>query len=179
MRPFSLADPSISFPFETHTKVPTPALVAIAFVVPAIIVPLVCLFCVPGPTAAHSPRALRWRRKLWEWNTGWLGLALAVCSAYLLTNGMKNLFGKPRPDLISRCKPDLGRLKENVVGGLGLENDRAALLVAHTICRDQKMIRDGFRSFPSGHASSGSFLFLLQHLDTTAPIDYTLAAVCV
>ncbi len=161
-RPFSLNDPNISFPFVHSEKVPPAALVAVAAFMPAVIVCLVCLLFVPGPTVdRHAPRALIWRRKLWELNTGLLGLGLALAVTYLLTDGMKNLFGKPRPDLLSRCDPDVSRAREFAVGGLGgrlgefeTQLGGGVLLVTSKICRKTDKLKDGFRSFPSGHASS-------------------------
>lgn len=169
MRPFSLVDQNISYPFTHKEKVPNLLLVAIVVLAPAIIIFLVCLLFVPGPTVdRRTSRAKIWRRKLWEWNTGWLGLALGLATAFLVTNGMKNLFGKPRPDLLSRCDPDLSRIRENAVGGLGSDVNGGFYLVSHTICRDRTILDDGFRSFPSGHASckSWSFPLLITQMGT-------------
>jgi len=96
-RPFSLINPEISFPFVNHEKVPTLYLGLYALIIPAVIILLVAIILVPGPTVPKSaPKSLIWKRKLWEWHTGWLGLALSLGSAFLITQGMKNLFGKPR-----------------------------------------------------------------------------------
>lgn len=158
MRPFSLADLSISFPYVLDTKVSTRALFMICVIIPGVIIFLVCVFFVPGSTPIDpqtiATRSLKWRRKLWEWNVGWLGLGLALVIAVLITDGMKNLFGKPRPDLLSRCDPDLSRVREHAVGGYSGHIDEGLLLVLHTICRNREVLDDGFRSFPSGHASS-------------------------
>jgi len=43
--------------------------------------------------------------RLWELNCGILGLFLAQGAAFVITGSLKNLVGKPRPDLISRCNP--------------------------------------------------------------------------
>ena len=61
------------------------------------------------------------------------------------------LFGKPRPDLLSRCDPDIENARDHSVGAI------ASLgIVTWTICRNasKKVVRDGFVSFPSGHSSS-------------------------
>jgi hypothetical protein len=117
-RPFSLNNAEISYPFVTKEKISTATLVICGLVAPAAIIFIVCLFLVPGPTVPKStPKALIWRRKLWEWHTGWLGLGLSLAAAFLITNGMKNLFGKPRPDLLSRCNPDLLNIGKYAVGG--------------------------------------------------------------
>ena len=69
--------------------------------------------------------------------------------------GMKNLFGKPRPDLLDRCKPDLANVAAHVVGGFGQDISERWTLVSASICTqtDQSVLKDGFRSFPSGHSS--------------------------
>jgi len=56
---------------------------------------------------------------------------------------MKNLVGKPRPDLLDRCQP-----RDFAQAAIGLSNI--------TICTqtNQAILTDGFRSFPSGHSSS-------------------------
>jgi hypothetical protein len=96
-RPFSLVDLDISFPFVTKEKISTAVLGICGLAAPAVIIFFVSIVLVPGPTVPKStPKALIWRRKLWEWHTGWLGLALSLAAAFLITSGMKNLFGKPR-----------------------------------------------------------------------------------
>jgi membrane-associated phospholipid phosphatase len=119
---------------------------------------------------------LIWRRKLWEWHTGWLGLALSLASAFLITNGMKNLFGKPRPDLISRCQPDLANIAKYTLKGF--TSPIADFHVVYAgICQqtDKSLLDDGFRSFPSGHASFSAAgliylsLFLASKLAITLP----------
>ena len=80
-----------------------------------------------------------------------MGLGVAYAATYAATEGLKVLFGKPRPDLLSRCDPDIENARDHSVGPI------ASLgLVAWTICRDasKKVARDGFASFPSGHSSS-------------------------
>jgi membrane-associated phospholipid phosphatase len=156
-RPFSLVDLSISYPYQTSEMIPTWLLVVVSLIAPAAIVMIVCLVWVPGPTAERgTPKSLIWRRKLWEWNTGWMGLALSLATAFLITQGMKNLFGKPRPDLLSRCQPDFSRLADFAIRSPGREVvDPAWVLVTSGICTntDQDILKDGFKSFPSGHSS--------------------------
>ncbi|KAI4946007.1 hypothetical protein J4E91_007449 [Alternaria rosae] len=156
-RPFSPVDLSISYPYQTSEMIPTWLLVVVSLIAPAAIVMIVCLVWVPGPTAERgTPKSLIWRRKLWEWNTGWMGLALSLATAFLITQGMKNLFGKPRPDLLSRCNPDLERIREFAVNPVVEEVFNPAwVLVTSGICQntDQDILKDGFKSFPSGHSS--------------------------
>ncbi|KAH9865546.1 hypothetical protein J1614_009131 [Plenodomus biglobosus] len=156
-RPFSPVDLSISYPYQTSEMIPTWLLIVVALIAPAGIIFLVCLLLVPGPTAERgTPMSLIWKRKLWEWNTGWMGLALSLATAFMITQGMKNLFGKPRPDLLSRCEPDLDRIQEFAIGGIvGDSFNPNWVLVTSGICTtdDEDKLRDGFKSFPSGHAS--------------------------
>lgn len=137
--------------------------------VPAAVIALICLVLVPGRTVPKgTPRSLIWRRKLWELHVGWLGLALAIVTAWFVTNGMKNLFGRPRPDLLSRCEPDLANFQDYIVGGIARDHVPSSLsldqvvsfgmLVSADICKstDSYKLDEGFRSYPSGHSSSAA-----------------------
>ncbi|KAG9238620.1 PAP2 superfamily-domain-containing protein [Amylocarpus encephaloides] len=159
MRPFSLINPEISHPFVEHEKITTITLGIVACVAPAAVIFLVSLLLVPGPTVSKStPKVLIWRRKLWEWHTGWIGLALSLASAFLITQGMKNLFGKPRPDLLSRCQPDIANIEKYRTGGFNATFGGYPVLVNAGICKNpnKDILDDGFRSYPSGHASFAS-----------------------
>lgn len=155
-RPFSLTDPDISFPYVENEKVSSAVLAVVGLVAPAVIIFAVSLLFVPGPTIRKgTPRPAIFKSKLWEWNTGWLGLALSLASVFFFTEGMKNLYGKPRPDLLSRCDPDLAGQTSHALGGFGSTVSNGILLVSSTICRqtDRSILDDGFSSFPSGHSS--------------------------
>jgi len=162
-RPFSLVDLNISFPHQ-HEKISSTILWIVSLVVPAAIIFFVCLVFVPGRTAsAGTPSKLKWRRKLWELNTGWMGLGLSLALSVLITQGLKNLFGKPRPDMLSRCLPNLEQIVP-LAGGYAQSFNREWVLVDYSICTqtDKSYLDDGFKSFPSGHASnSWSGLFYL------------------
>ncbi|MCJ1308117.1 hypothetical protein MMC25_001769 [Agyrium rufum] len=159
-RPFSLSDPTISFPYTEHEKVSTATDILVSGLAPALIIVPICLFINPYPPseARQQDKAQIWRRKLWEWNIGWMGLALALASASFVTHGSKNLFGKPRPDLLSRCQPDLENMAKYVLGGVPSQGDGLGVLVSWGICKqpNRALLNDGFQSFPSGH---GSFSF--------------------
>ncbi|KAI8629095.1 acid phosphatase/Vanadium-dependent haloperoxidase [Xylariaceae sp. FL1651] len=164
-RPFSLQDPNISFPVTEHETVTSTLLLIFNSIVPIGVILIVALVFVPGRTVPEgTPASLIWRRKLWELHIGWLGLALSLVSAWIVTQGMKNLFGKPRPDLLSRCMPDVANVMQYVVGfsspslatsGGGSYNGQ---LVSANICTnpDKAFLDDGFRSYPSGHSSSSA-----------------------
>ncbi|KIW82476.1 hypothetical protein Z517_05503 [Fonsecaea pedrosoi CBS 271.37] len=157
-RPFSLQDPDISYPYHEDT-VTVPVLIVVAIVAPGVITAAISLLFIPGPTAHRStPKALLWRRKLWEWNAAWMGLGVALAGAFVITEGLKDLAGKPRPFLLAVCDPDLSpeAIRRHRVGGLGTSLDSATpILVDWHICRttDQSKLRNAFASWPSGHSS--------------------------
>ncbi|KAI5780393.1 phosphatidic acid phosphatase type 2/haloperoxidase [Geopyxis carbonaria] len=160
-RPFDPSSASISYPFQTRTKIPTWLLVLLAVILPGILIALLTLF---------SPRSgAGWRARIYSLNTAWLGLGLSIATAMLVTDGLKNLCGRPRPDLLARCSVDSTLLNSYTIGPRSL--------VTWDVCRTKQIagnkalgsddgalnegdLRDGFRSFPSGHASM-SFAGLL------------------
>ena len=86
-----------------------------------------------------------------------MGLAVSLAIAFIITNGTKNAIGRPRPDLLARCNPDLTKTLNSTVGGIGDQVDEGIRLVSWTICRNPgSVLDDGFRSFPSGHSSCKS-----------------------
>lgn len=162
---FSLVDLNISHPLLVDT-VSTTTLGVVSVFVPAVFVLLVTFIFVPGPQTVRK-MSLRdvGRIKLWELNAGWLGLGLSLVTALLVTQGLKNLIGKPRPDMLARCQPDTSNIDTYTVGGYGQEISPAWVLVTQLICQqpDKSKLDDGFRSFPSGHSSTSfSGLFYLS-----------------
>ncbi|KAE8153481.1 PAP2 superfamily-domain-containing protein [Aspergillus avenaceus] len=152
--PFSLTDASISLPYTEHETVSTAVLVVVALIAPAVVIVAVAVVLIPGSVGVSRSRA--WMLKIWEWNAGWLGLALAVAGAFMATEGLKDLYGKPRPDMLARCDPDLSDVGAYAVGGLGGLYEGAPTMVSWEICRnrgDKRLKMDGFVSFPSGHSS--------------------------
>merc|ERR1712093_130711 len=145
-RPFSLLDLSISYPV-IEEQISVGLLAVIALFIPAVIIFLIVAALIPGP---HTTRGLTRKtmitRKLWEWEKGWAGLALAHVVSFFITQGMKNLFGKPRPSCIARCEPDLDNIQNFVVGGYGQNLDPRWTLVSADICRnlDARLVNDAF-----------------------------------
>lgn len=178
-RPFSVVDLGISYPFEKHETIPTWLLVVVALVIPAGITFLICMILVPGPTASRGTRqSLVWKRKFWEWNTAWMGLALSLATAFMVTQGMKLLFGKPRPDFLSRCQPDLSRIpRPAALENWAVDVNPLWVMVTGDVCTqtDADRLKDGYKSFPSGHASfswAGLLylsLFLASKFSVTIP----------
>ena len=70
-----------------------------------------------------------------------LGLVISLILTSFITDVIKNSVGRPRPDLIARCKPKPGT--------------EAHALVTIDVCTetDHHTLHDGWRSFPSGHSS--------------------------
>lgn len=70
-----------------------------------------------------------------------LGLCLSLLTTSFLTDIFKNAIGRPRPDLIARCKPDPSTPHNT--------------LVTIDVCTqaDGHLLQDGWRSYPSGHSS--------------------------
>jgi len=152
---FSLIDPAISYPVKPDT-VRVSVLLVVSVIAPALVIFIVSMLLVPGRTAARgTSTALKWRRKFWEWNTGWMGLGVSLAGAFMVTQGLKDLVGKPRPDLLARCDPDLSLLGQYAVSGLGALVGNAPIMVDYHICRNQDSFttNDGFAAWPSGHAS--------------------------
>lgn len=92
---------------------------------------------------------------------------MAVGSAFFFVSGIKNMCGKPRPDMLARCMPDLKNAEKYVVGGFDIPGSNGKLYSAD-ICtqKDQHKLWDGFRSYPSGHAgaSAAGLIYLSLYL---------------
>lgn len=193
-RHFSLLDPNIAFPYTVKETVPLWMLCVLVGAVPILVIVVVCLIFVPGNTVPKgTPAALLWKRKLWELHAGLIGLALSLVGAWFITNGMKNMFGRPRPDMLSRCQPDLANFRKFVVGGIAQEDIPTELnqiltvgmLVSADICQqtDSYKLDEGFRSYPSGHSSGSSAgliylsLFLASKFAVTIPFVASSAKV--
>jgi len=89
-------------------------------------------------------------------NASLLGLALSCALTLFLVSGLKDVIGKPRPDLLARCNADVANIRKYIVGGFGTGLDsEASALVDSGICRqtDRRVLDDGFAAFPSGHSS--------------------------
>lgn len=163
-RDFSVTDKSISFPYRSDT-ISIPVLFVIAVVAPGIIIAIICaaLVRIPERPGPDPSRAAIWKRKLWELHAGWLGLAFSLTLSLFITQTMKNMFGKHRPDFLARCNPDLSNMSKFIVGGFTSETlEGTSQLVRWQICLSKdgsgvggkKEFLDGFRSFPSGHCTS-------------------------
>ncbi|WRT68813.1 uncharacterized protein IL334_005793 [Kwoniella shivajii] len=138
-RLFDITDTSLAHPYADPERVPVWLLAVLCGVVPAVIIIAVAAF----------------RRSFWDAQSALLGLILGLGLTATFTNIVKITVGRPRPDIFARCMlPE--DLTENPVHGL----------TSWTVCTqpDDSMLKEGFRSFPSGHSSfawSGMWYLIL------------------
>ena len=151
-QPFSQQNYTLQYPYAVHERIPIALCFLLACVFPAGVIALYTMVIdglfshhkSSSQTSSGGRRKLsgtyRWKDRLWELNCGILGLLLSEGAAFVITGALKNACGKPRPDIIDRCQPSSTPV-------YGLSN--------HTICtqEDHHILKDGFRSFPSGTLS--------------------------
>ncbi|SAM07206.1 hypothetical protein [Absidia glauca] len=128
-REFSVTDKTIMFSYTEHEEVPVWALGVICFVAPFLLIAAV---------------SLGYKKSIHDFHSGVLGLCLALSLSVVFTQAIKVTVGRPRPDFLDRCQPAL----DVTDPPLGLSN--------YTICTtpiDSHIMRDAFKSFPSGHSS--------------------------
>ncbi|KAJ3989115.1 phosphatidic acid phosphatase type 2/haloperoxidase [Lentinula detonsa] len=123
-RDFSLEDTSLRHPYAVHERVPTFALVLVCFIAPLLIQPIINFITI---------------RSWWDLHN----LILSLAMAGVITQFTKITVGRPRPDVIDRCQPRAGSVDPT----FGLST---AAVCTQT---DMSLLKDGFRSFPSGHSS--------------------------
>ncbi|KAF2703869.1 PAP2-domain-containing protein [Pleomassaria siparia CBS 279.74] len=161
-QPFSLENYTLHYPYAVHERIPVLWLCVICVGAPAVIIAIYTLI-IDGlfshKTAMPTSRGMkrltgryRFKDRLWELNCGILGLGLSVCAAFTITGALKNAIGKPRPDLIARCE-----INEQSREDFTSDRFRHQLILATVAICTQKndyILQDGFKSFPSGHSSS-------------------------
>ncbi|KAK3987967.1 phosphatidic acid phosphatase type 2/haloperoxidase [Cladorrhinum sp. PSN332] len=128
-RMFSLTDLRISFPHAEIERVPLTHDFVYALFIPLLIMVLYNL-TTRSPSHKHHVSVL--------------GIAISLVLTSLLTDIIKNMVGRPRPDLLARCIPSPSASASATRG-----------LVSIDICTqtDHHTLHDGWRSFPSGHSS--------------------------
>lgn len=147
-RMFSLDNLAIQYPHAEVERVPVLWLFIYASGVPLAILLLWTVVFRPGGHQVHVT---------------FIGLLISLLLTSFLTDIIKNSVGRPRPDLIDRCKPRKGSPEHH--------------LVTFEICTETNhhVLHDGWRSFPSGHSSFGFSglgylsLFLLGQLHVFRP----------
>ncbi|KAK5164240.1 uncharacterized protein LTR77_009934 [Saxophila tyrrhenica] len=154
-RPFSLLDLSISYPLaEQSISSTTVGLVAILG--PIVLMSLTIAIFVPARSISRTlKRSELLRLKLWELHASLAGLALSITLAFMVTQGLKTIFPKPRPHFLALCDPDLDNIAAHVVGGYGQDVSDRWTMVDVSICQHpmHRVLRSGLQSFPSGHSS--------------------------
>lgn len=127
-REFSLSDTSLRHTYAVHERVPDIALYFISVVAPIVLQSIINFITV---------------RSWWDLHTSTLGLILGLSITGSITQFVKITVGRPRPDIIDRCQPIQG------------SSDPIYGLSTWHICTqtDERIMRDGFRSFLSGHSS--------------------------
>ncbi|KKA22860.1 PAP2 domain protein [Rasamsonia emersonii CBS 393.64] len=161
---FSLRNISLQYPYAVKERITIQEALLISLAFPIVVIAVYTLV-IDGLFSHHKPSSkestsgrrklsgrYRWKDRLWELNCGILGLFLSQALAFVITQVLKNACGKPRPDLIDRCQPRPGSEDHPVYG---LSNS--------TICTgDPKILKDGFRSWPS--ASFAGLFYLSLYL---------------
>jgi diacylglycerol diphosphate phosphatase/phosphatidate phosphatase len=125
-RLFVLSDHHIQYPHAEVERVPPLMLLLYGLGIPLLAVTAWAVIFQPG---THKARVT------------YLGLVTAVFLTTLVTDIIKNAVGRPRPDLLARCKPAIGTPVD--------------VLVDVDVCTEtnRHLLQDGWRSFPSGHSS--------------------------
>ncbi|KAF9901321.1 hypothetical protein EC991_006277 [Linnemannia zychae] len=132
-RDFSVENRAIMYPLEEKEAVPIWALGLIMAVFPVVLMFLVSIGV---------------RRSVYDFHNGLLGLLLSVLLTTIFTQVIKVSVGKHRPDFLARCVP--------MLNGAPLVHDRPLQLWSIDVCTqtDKHTLKDGMRSFPSGHSST-------------------------
>lgn len=147
---FSLDNLAIQFPHAEVERVSVSWLFVYAGAIPLAILVLWALLFRPGAHKAHVTI---------------LGFFISLILTSFVTDVVKNAVGRPRPDLIARCKPvsnsqydhwtALQSVAADTKPALQEKGAPAHALVTFEICTetDHHTLHDGWRSFPSGHSS--------------------------
>ncbi|RKP14015.1 phosphatidic acid phosphatase type 2/haloperoxidase [Piptocephalis cylindrospora] len=128
-RKFSIQDKTIMYPHAYHETVTSVHLGLICFLLPIVAITLVALLV---------------RRSSWDWHVGILGLCTTMTLTLAVTHTLKVSVGRLRPDFLDRCQPREGTVDPAI-----------GLLSIADVCTqtNESMLRDGSKSFPSGHSS--------------------------
>ncbi|KAF9092078.1 hypothetical protein BGX27_001897 [Mortierella sp. AM989] len=135
-RQFSVKDTTIQHPFAKKETVPVWLAGVLAFILPGALIVLIAIFKKKSYTDMHN---------------GLLGLFLAQALVLIVTDSIKITVGRPRPDFLDRCM----NIYDTAAGGipLNLLDDPPNQLSNSSMCQRSDLLKDGFKSFPSGHSS--------------------------
>lgn len=139
-RQFYINDLTISHPFAETERVSNNQLFLYAAWVPIMVIAVVSL-------VITKPK-----HKIYVTYVSLVGVGVSVLSASIVTDVLKNSFGRHRPDFLARCIPRA-------------DAPRDVMVFAKDVCTSDNKGRllDGFRTTPLGH-SSMSFAGLLYLL---------------
>lgn len=137
---FMLDDKSLQHPFAEIERISSSACLLLAIIVPGITITAASLL-----SQRHEET-----QGFHLLHVSLLGLATTFAFNGFITNFLKLLIGRPRPDLLARCLPAPGTPMHEYVS------------IAVCTSTNVKVLEDGFKSAPSGHtsASFAAFLFL-------------------
>lgn len=139
-RQFYINDLTISHPYAKTQRVSNNQLFLYAAWIPI------------SAIAAVSLLITKPKHKIYVTYVSLIGVCISVLSASIITDVLKNFFGRHRPDFLARCIPRA-------------DAPRDVMVFAKDVCTSDKIERllDGFRTTPLGH-SSMSFAGLLYLL---------------
>ncbi|EOY21133.1 Lipid phosphate phosphatase 2 [Theobroma cacao] len=80
------------------------------------------------------------RKDVYDFHHAVLGLLFSVLVTGVITDSVKDAVGRPRPNFFWRCFPDGKAVFDRIIGDV----------VCHG---NEKYIKEGYKSFPSGHTS--------------------------
>ncbi|OBT46684.1 hypothetical protein VE00_02639 [Pseudogymnoascus sp. WSF 3629] len=125
-RLFELGNIDLAYPHAEHQRVPVSMMFLYGGGVPLIVMALWLAISRAGFHKSHVTI---------------LSFFIGMLLTAVITDLIKNAVGRPRPDLISRCKAKAGTPLHT--------------LVSWEVCTDtdHHRLHDGWRSFPSGHSS--------------------------
>jgi hypothetical protein len=150
---FSVIDLNISYGHRARAKVNLPLLIFLAVILPILIITILSLY--PFSFIWRSASGRPSSAQLYSLNANLLGLGVSLATATVVLD-VKNLAGIPRPDFLERCQPNVGNIAAYTVGGsYGRSISDRWVMVNREICQaDSRDVNEGFRSFPSGYATS-------------------------
>ncbi|KAI5956747.1 hypothetical protein KGF54_000364 [Candida jiufengensis] len=146
---FSLFDLSIRYTFLPQATVPVWLLILISAGIP---LAQFVFFAIFTTTSI--------KRRLWDFFAGCLCLLGAQATQIWAVSLLKNITGLPRPDAIDRCEPMIQTIPFTQLSNVA-------------ICTQPNwnFVMEGFRSFPSGHASTVFCGMIITSLNMAARLQ--------
>lgn len=153
LRKFHLNDPRIQYPFTEHERVSIKLCGLLVFIVPLTCFVLNFIYnrikIMKNSSGIRKTEALL-MEQLHLLHISILATAFSSCLEFFLVDVIKLWVGRPRPDFLARCVPNLSKVSKNKLSGM-LVSD----LYDASICTapmGQAALYEGLKSFPSGHS---------------------------